>query len=71
MRRLVFDNYQYCPLALTSDFLDPQVTQEICDRSKLFTLMGSERLIILKSHPTDNPNAPSNVYMLTGHTNMM
>ncbi|XP_071802348.1 mitogen-activated protein kinase kinase kinase kinase 5-like isoform X3 [Asterias amurensis] len=52
-------------------FRTNEVTQEICDRSKLFTLMGSERLIILKSHPTDNPNAPSNVYMLTGHTNMM
>ncbi|XP_038066509.1 mitogen-activated protein kinase kinase kinase kinase 5-like isoform X2 [Patiria miniata] len=52
-------------------FKSNEVTQEICDKSKLFTLLGTDRMIVLKSHPTDNPNTPSNIYMLTGHTNTM
>ncbi|XP_022097280.1 mitogen-activated protein kinase kinase kinase kinase 5-like isoform X3 [Acanthaster planci] len=52
-------------------FRSNEVTQEICDKSKLFTLLGAEKLIILKSHPTDNPQAPSNIYMLTGHANTL
>ncbi|XP_071963703.1 mitogen-activated protein kinase kinase kinase kinase 5-like [Antedon mediterranea] len=52
-------------------FKTNEVTQEICDKSKMFTLLGSERLIILKSSQTDTSEGKSNVYLLTGHENTM
>ncbi|PIK62744.1 putative mitogen-activated protein kinase kinase kinase kinase 5 isoform X3 [Apostichopus japonicus] len=52
-------------------FRSNEVTQEICDNSKLFSLLGSDKLIVLKSYPTDDPTAPCNLYLLTGHVNMM
>ncbi|XP_069116634.1 mitogen-activated protein kinase kinase kinase kinase 3-like isoform X4 [Argopecten irradians] len=47
-----------------------EVTQEICDRSRIFRLLGSDRVILLESRPTDDPTAHSNLYVLAGHENM-
>ena len=47
-----------------------EVTQEICDKSRTFRLLGSDRVIVLESRPTDDPNANSNLYVLAGHENM-
>ncbi|XP_066282959.1 mitogen-activated protein kinase kinase kinase kinase 3-like isoform X4 [Branchiostoma lanceolatum] len=72
-----------------------EVTQEICDKSRIFRLIGSDRLpislgwgadplgrgadphrhtrlqlsgmIVLESRPSDDPTAPSNLYILAGH----
>ncbi|KAK2185433.1 hypothetical protein NP493_236g01001 [Ridgeia piscesae] len=47
-----------------------EVTQEICDRSRVFRLLGSDnRVILLDSRPTDSPTAPPNLYVLAGHEN--
>lgn len=46
-----------------------EVTQEICDRSRRFRLLGSDRVIVLESRPTDQPDAASNLYVLAGHEN--
>ncbi|XP_052766523.1 mitogen-activated protein kinase kinase kinase kinase 3-like isoform X2 [Mya arenaria] len=46
-----------------------EVTQEICDRSRIFRLLGSDRVIVLESRPTDQPEAASNLYVLAGHEN--
>ncbi|KAG9265483.1 mitogen-activated protein kinase kinase kinase kinase 2-like [Astyanax mexicanus] len=44
-----------------------EVTQEITDESRVFRVLGTNRDIILQSTPTDDPTAPSNLYILTGH----
>jgi len=44
-----------------------EVTQEICDRSRTFRLLGSDRVICLESRPTSDLHAPSNLYVLAGH----
>ncbi|KAG9338937.1 hypothetical protein JZ751_024327 [Albula glossodonta] len=44
-----------------------EITQEITDESRTFHVLGSHRDIILQSTPTENPSAPSNLYILTGH----
>ncbi|XP_062867328.1 mitogen-activated protein kinase kinase kinase kinase 6 [Trichomycterus rosablanca] len=44
-----------------------EVTQEITDESRIFKVLGTNRNIILQSTPTDDPSAPSNLYILTGH----
>ncbi|XP_056022826.1 mitogen-activated protein kinase kinase kinase kinase 5-like isoform X10 [Ostrea edulis] len=46
-----------------------EVTQEICDRTRNFRLLGSDRVILLESRPTDTPSAESNLYVLAGHEN--
>ncbi|KAL0993887.1 hypothetical protein UPYG_G00115210 [Umbra pygmaea] len=46
---------------------DDEVTQEITDESRIFSVLGTSRDIILQSTPTDNPSALSNLYILTGH----
>ncbi|CAG5132091.1 unnamed protein product, partial [Candidula unifasciata] len=46
-----------------------EVTQEICDKSRIFRLLGSDRVICLESRPTDDPSASSNLYVLAGHEN--
>uniref|UniRef100_A0A3B4TSQ1 Mitogen-activated protein kinase kinase kinase kinase n=1 Tax=Seriola dumerili TaxID=41447 RepID=A0A3B4TSQ1_SERDU len=45
------------------------VTQEISDPSRVFRLLGSDRVVVLESRPTDNPTALSNLYILAGHEN--
>lgn len=50
-------------------FKDNEVTQEICDKSRIFRLLGSDRVIVLESRPTANSDSPSNLYVLAGHEN--
>ncbi|XP_027030739.1 mitogen-activated protein kinase kinase kinase kinase 5 isoform X5 [Tachysurus fulvidraco] len=50
-------------------FRSNEVTQEICDPSRVFRLLGSDRVVVLESRPTDNPTALSNLYILAGHEN--
>ncbi|XP_062845424.1 mitogen-activated protein kinase kinase kinase kinase 3 isoform X2 [Trichomycterus rosablanca] len=50
-------------------FKSNEVTQEISDHSRIFRLLGSDRVVILESRPTDNPTAHSNLYILAGHEN--
>uniref|UniRef100_A0A8C3AEK4 Mitogen-activated protein kinase kinase kinase kinase n=1 Tax=Cyclopterus lumpus TaxID=8103 RepID=A0A8C3AEK4_CYCLU len=50
-------------------FKSNEVTQEICDPSRVFRLLGSDRVVVLQSRPTDNPTALSNLYILAGHEN--
>nr|XP_006815628.1 PREDICTED: mitogen-activated protein kinase kinase kinase kinase 5 [Saccoglossus kowalevskii] len=51
------------------NFKANEVTQEICDKSRMFKLLGSDKVIILESRPTDDPTAQSNLYILAGHEN--
>uniref|UniRef100_A0A8C6UM55 Mitogen-activated protein kinase kinase kinase kinase n=1 Tax=Neogobius melanostomus TaxID=47308 RepID=A0A8C6UM55_9GOBI len=50
-------------------FKSNEVTQEISDPSRVFRLLGSDRVVVLESRPTDNPTAHSNLYILAGHEN--
>uniref|UniRef100_A0AAY4A9L1 Mitogen-activated protein kinase kinase kinase kinase n=1 Tax=Denticeps clupeoides TaxID=299321 RepID=A0AAY4A9L1_9TELE len=50
-------------------FKSNEVTQEISDPSRVFRLLGSDRVVVLESRPTDNPTAYSNLYILAGHEN--
>ncbi|XP_078515848.1 mitogen-activated protein kinase kinase kinase kinase 5 [Lissotriton helveticus] len=51
------------------NFKSNEVTQEISDESRVFRLLGSDRVVVLESRPTDNPTAHSNLYILAGHEN--
>uniref|UniRef100_A0A670HM86 non-specific serine/threonine protein kinase n=1 Tax=Podarcis muralis TaxID=64176 RepID=A0A670HM86_PODMU len=50
-------------------FKSDEVTQEISDETRVFRLLGSDRVVVLESRPTDNPTAHSNLYILAGHEN--
>ncbi|PWA29639.1 hypothetical protein CCH79_00007963 [Gambusia affinis] len=50
-------------------FKSNEVTQEISDPSRVFRLLGSDRVVVLESRPTDNPSTLSNLYILAGHEN--
>ncbi|XP_078261381.1 mitogen-activated protein kinase kinase kinase kinase 3-like isoform X5 [Rhinoraja longicauda] len=50
-------------------FKSNEITQEICDNSRIFKLLGSDRVVVLESRPTDDPTANSNLYILAGHEN--
>ncbi|XP_072265270.1 mitogen-activated protein kinase kinase kinase kinase 3 isoform X1 [Pyxicephalus adspersus] len=50
-------------------FRSNEITQEISDNSRIFRLLGSDRVVVLESRPTDNPTANSNLYILAGHEN--
>lgn len=50
-------------------FKSNEITQEISDNSRIFKLLGSDRVVVLESRPTDNPTAHSNLYILAGHEN--
>ncbi|XP_056292054.1 mitogen-activated protein kinase kinase kinase kinase 3-like isoform X6 [Pseudoliparis swirei] len=50
-------------------FKTNEVTQEISDITRIFRLLGSDRVVVLESRPTDNPTAHSNLYILAGHEN--
>uniref|UniRef100_A0A671TCL1 non-specific serine/threonine protein kinase n=1 Tax=Sparus aurata TaxID=8175 RepID=A0A671TCL1_SPAAU len=45
------------------------ITQEISDISRMFHLLGSDRVVVLESRATDNPTEHSNLYILAGHEN--
>uniref|UniRef100_A0A8C2L102 Mitogen-activated protein kinase kinase kinase kinase n=1 Tax=Cyprinus carpio TaxID=7962 RepID=A0A8C2L102_CYPCA len=51
------------------NFKSNEVTQEISDPSRVFRLLGSDRVVVLESRPTDNPTVLSNLYILAGHEN--
>ncbi|OCT68322.1 hypothetical protein XELAEV_18039621mg [Xenopus laevis] len=51
------------------NFRSNEVTQEISDESRVFRLLGSDRVVVLESRPTMNPMAQSNLYILAGHEN--
>ncbi|XP_041108111.1 mitogen-activated protein kinase kinase kinase kinase 3 isoform X3 [Polyodon spathula] len=50
-------------------FKSSEITQEISDNTRIFKLLGSDRVVVLESRPTDNPAANSNLYILAGHEN--
>uniref|UniRef100_A0A8C9WM03 Mitogen-activated protein kinase kinase kinase kinase n=1 Tax=Scleropages formosus TaxID=113540 RepID=A0A8C9WM03_SCLFO len=50
-------------------FKSNEITQEISDSTRIFRLLGSDRVVVLESRPTDNPTAHSNLYILAGHEN--
>ncbi|XP_075564260.1 mitogen-activated protein kinase kinase kinase kinase 3 isoform X5 [Pelecanus crispus] len=50
-------------------FRSNEITQEISDNTRIFRLLGSDRVVVLESRPTDNPTAKSNLYILAGHEN--
>ncbi|CAG2162862.1 unnamed protein product [Oppiella nova] len=50
-------------------FKNNEVVQEINDPSRHFRLLGFDRIVVLESRPTDQPNAPTNLYILAGHEN--
>ncbi|XP_070576660.1 mitogen-activated protein kinase kinase kinase kinase 3-like isoform X2 [Ptychodera flava] len=52
------------------NFKANEVTQEICDKTRMFRLLGSDKVIILQSTPTEDPTSTSNLYILAGHENM-
>ncbi|XP_040001539.1 mitogen-activated protein kinase kinase kinase kinase 3-like isoform X2 [Xiphias gladius] len=50
-------------------FKSNKITQEISDISRMFRLLGSDRVVVLESRATDNPTEHSNLYILAGHEN--
>ncbi|BFZ07954.1 hypothetical protein BsWGS_10993 [Bradybaena similaris] len=46
-----------------------EVTQEICDKTRIFRLLGSDRIICIESRPTADPTTDSSLYVLAGHEN--
>ncbi|NWS33484.1 M4K3 kinase, partial [Polioptila caerulea] len=50
-------------------FRSNEITQEISDNTRIFRLLGSDRVVVLESRPTENPTANSNLYILAGHEN--
>ncbi|CAM9680169.1 unnamed protein product [Lampetra fluviatilis] len=50
-------------------FRTNEITQEIGDQTRVFRMLGSDRVVVLESRPTDNPVAQSNLYILAGHEN--
>jgi len=48
-------------------FKTNEVTQLIYEKSRIFRVLGSDRVIVLESRPTDDPSAQSNLYVLAGH----
>jgi len=53
-------------------FKNGDVTQEICDRTRIFKLLGSDRVVTLSSRPSDmrySSETGQNLYVLAGHEN--
>uniref|UniRef100_A0A1W7RA67 Mitogen-activated protein kinase kinase kinase kinase n=1 Tax=Hadrurus spadix TaxID=141984 RepID=A0A1W7RA67_9SCOR len=50
-------------------FKNNEIVQEINDHTRIFRMLGSDRVVVLESKPTDDPSSPSNVYILAGHEN--
>uniref|UniRef100_A0A8D3D4P3 Mitogen-activated protein kinase kinase kinase kinase n=1 Tax=Scophthalmus maximus TaxID=52904 RepID=A0A8D3D4P3_SCOMX len=62
-------SFDFCIGSVVFLLFHSQVTQEISDPSRVFRLLGSDRVVVLESRPTDNPTAPSNLFILAGHEN--
>ncbi|KAG8188057.1 hypothetical protein JTE90_009930 [Oedothorax gibbosus] len=50
-------------------FKNNEIVQEITDHSRIFKMLGSDRIVVLESRPTNEPKSPSNLYILAGHEN--
>ncbi|XP_035230958.1 mitogen-activated protein kinase kinase kinase kinase 5-like [Stegodyphus dumicola] len=50
-------------------FKNNEIVQEITDNSRIFRMLGSDRIVVLESRPTNEPKSPSNLYILAGHEN--
>ncbi|GFS71612.1 hypothetical protein NPIL_620412 [Nephila pilipes] len=50
-------------------FKNNEIVQEITDHSRIFRMLGSDRIVVLESRPTNEPKSPSNLYILAGHEN--
>lgn len=50
-------------------FKNNEVVQEINDQSRIFRMLGSDRVVVLESKPTGDLYSPSNLYVLAGHEN--
>uniref|UniRef100_A0A671MZ14 Mitogen-activated protein kinase kinase kinase kinase n=1 Tax=Sinocyclocheilus anshuiensis TaxID=1608454 RepID=A0A671MZ14_9TELE len=50
-------------------FKNSEITQEISDNSRIYRLLGADRVVVLESKPTEDPTARSNLYILAGHEN--
>uniref|UniRef100_A0A8C1USJ5 Mitogen-activated protein kinase kinase kinase kinase n=1 Tax=Cyprinus carpio TaxID=7962 RepID=A0A8C1USJ5_CYPCA len=50
-------------------FKNSEITQEISDNSRIYRLLGADRVVVLESKPTEDPAAQSNLYILAGHEN--
>ncbi|XP_054715434.1 mitogen-activated protein kinase kinase kinase kinase 5-like [Uloborus diversus] len=50
-------------------FKNNEIVQEITDHSRIFRMLGSDRIVVLESRPTDDPKSSSNLYILAGHEN--
>jgi hypothetical protein len=50
-------------------FVTNEVTQLIDEKSRVFKVLGSDRVIVLESRPTDEKSAQANLYVLAGHEN--
>jgi len=52
-------------------FKNNEVTQEICDKSRIFKLVGSDRVVTVCSRPAVKSSSETgmNVYVLAGHEN--
>ena len=55
---------------LSRSFKTNEVTQETCDESKEYRLLGSDSLCVLESKPVDDPEAYCNLYLLRGHEDL-
>ncbi|GIY17129.1 hypothetical protein CDAR_599801 [Caerostris darwini] len=51
------------------NFKNNEIVQEITDHSRIFRMLGSDRIVVLESRPTNEPKSPSNLYILAGHEN--
>jgi len=52
-------------------FKNNEVTQEICDKSRIFKLVGSDRVVAVISRPAvkSSSETGTNIYVLAGHEN--
>uniref|UniRef100_A0A8C1FCT7 Mitogen-activated protein kinase kinase kinase kinase n=1 Tax=Cyprinus carpio carpio TaxID=630221 RepID=A0A8C1FCT7_CYPCA len=64
-------NFQIEAIALKCSHISQilWITQEISDNSRIYRLLGADRVVVLESKPTEDPTAQSNLYILAGHEN--
>ncbi|KAG9510869.1 Mitogen-activated protein kinase kinase kinase kinase 2 [Fragariocoptes setiger] len=52
-------------------FKTNEIVQEINDPSRVYNVVGNDNVVVLESRPTEVPESPSNLYILTGHENTL
>ncbi|KAF6026807.1 MAP4K1 [Bugula neritina] len=50
-------------------FKQNKVTQEILDGQRTYKLVGADRVVLIESRPSENPESDANLYILAGHEN--